>query len=351
MKKVVIIGGGFAGSAAAKVFERNKSFNVTLIDTKDYFEFTPSILRTIIYPDHLKQIQVKHKSYLKNTKTIIAQVIDADLKKIKIKKGNKLRYINYDYLLITSGSRYATPMKDASLVIAARSKELKQYHKKLQESSKILIIGGGLVGVEIAGEIIDKYPKKKITIITSGPTLIPRQSKKAINYITNHLLKKGADIIYGKRIKEKRGDFFIIDEDTKIKSDLAFFCTGIHPNCGFLTNKLKFNLTKHHKVKVSSSLQFLSSKRIFAAGDIIDINEESLAQTAEIQGKIAAYNIIAQEKDETLKNYKLIKRPIAISLGKFNGVLDYNNLTFTGILPAILKYLIEKWFIFRLKYL
>ena len=62
MKKVVVIGGGFAGAYIARHLE--KDFDVTLIDTKDYFEFTPGILRTIVFPKHMKRIQVLHTHYL-----------------------------------------------------------------------------------------------------------------------------------------------------------------------------------------------------------------------------------------------------------------------------------------------
>ena len=68
MRKLIIIGGGFAGAKIAKTLE-NK-FDVTLIDSKDYFEFTPSILRAIIDTKHLKKIQILHKDYLKKSKII-----------------------------------------------------------------------------------------------------------------------------------------------------------------------------------------------------------------------------------------------------------------------------------------
>ena len=67
-KNLVIIGGGFAGSFVAKKLE-NK-FNTVLIDNKDYFEFTPSILRSIVIPRHLKKIQILHRHYLKKSKII-----------------------------------------------------------------------------------------------------------------------------------------------------------------------------------------------------------------------------------------------------------------------------------------
>jgi len=72
MKKVVIIGGGFAGATAAQGLE--KKFEVILIDNKDYFEFTPSVLRTIVEPDHIKKVQVLHRHYLKCAKIIKGRV-------------------------------------------------------------------------------------------------------------------------------------------------------------------------------------------------------------------------------------------------------------------------------------
>ena len=72
MEKVVIIGGGFTGAKCAKRLEND--FSVTLIDTKDYYEFTPGILRTIINPNHTRHIQILHKDYLKKTNIIVNEV-------------------------------------------------------------------------------------------------------------------------------------------------------------------------------------------------------------------------------------------------------------------------------------
>ena len=66
MVKVCILGGGFAGSYIASKLENH--FDVTLIDSKDYFEFTPGILRTVVKPTHSKKLQVLHKGYLKKAK-------------------------------------------------------------------------------------------------------------------------------------------------------------------------------------------------------------------------------------------------------------------------------------------
>jgi NADH dehydrogenase FAD-containing subunit len=54
MKQVIIIGGGFAGSTAARLLQ--KDFSVTLIDQKYYFEYTPGVLRIIQEQNHPRNL-------------------------------------------------------------------------------------------------------------------------------------------------------------------------------------------------------------------------------------------------------------------------------------------------------
>ena len=69
---IVIIGGGFCGSLCARKLE--KKFNVTLIDTTEYFEFTPSVPNALCDSTYGDKIQVLHKNYLKYAKVIISKV-------------------------------------------------------------------------------------------------------------------------------------------------------------------------------------------------------------------------------------------------------------------------------------
>ena len=176
MKKIVIIGGGFVGSYCAKVLEND--FDTTLIDTNDYFEFTPSVLRVIVEPKNLKNIHVMHKDYLSKTKIIVGIVKEVN-KKYVVVNGKK---INFDYLIICSGSRYEIPIKEQNVLIPTRIETLKKSSNKLKKAKNIVIIGGGIVGVELAAEIIEKFPKKKVTIIEYQKSLIYRNCKKSRVY-------------------------------------------------------------------------------------------------------------------------------------------------------------------------
>src|SRR3989344_6296972 len=135
MKKIVIIGGGFAGSNCAIKLEKN--FDVTVIDTKDYFEFTPGVLRTIVEPEHISKIQVMHDHYLKRAKLIVGHVTEISDKYVLIKK----RKIIFDYLIIASGSSYNSPFKEKNVIHSIRARNLRNYYEQVCKAKSILIIG------------------------------------------------------------------------------------------------------------------------------------------------------------------------------------------------------------------
>lgn len=355
MKKIIVIGGGFAGALTAKKLEKKKDFKVTLIDTKNYFEFTPGILRTIVSPSHIKKIQILHNHYLHRSKIITDKVIEISEKYVKLKSGKK---IEFDYLVIASGSKYELPIKEQDLIISTRASHLRDCYEKLCKAKSILIIGGGLVGVELAGEILDHYKKenKKITIVHSAPEIIPRNNKKTIIYADNFLQKKGVEIIKGERVvkSENNGRNFITDKNRVLKQDMAFLCTGIKPNFEFLKKNFSKALNEKNQVKVNSFLQVKKQgrtcKNIFAAGDITDLKEEKTSQNSENQALIVSKNICAIENKKPLYKYHSNSHGMVISLGKKNGIFTYKKLMFGGFIPAMMKGFIEWKTMLRYKY-
>ncbi|MDP4039613.1 MAG: FAD-dependent oxidoreductase [Candidatus Pacearchaeota archaeon] len=327
-KRVVVVGGGFAGSTVARKLE--KYFEVILIDTKNYFEFTPGILRTLVEPSHIKKIQVLHSHYLKHSEIITGKVSEISKNMVLIGK----RKINFDYLIISSGSKYELPIKEQEVIIATRAEHLRSYSRRLEKSENILIIGGGLVGIELASEITTHYPIKKITLIQGDKELIPRNNRKTGEYAFKFLRKRNINIIFNKFIHN-------LDYEKK-EYDLIFLCTGIKPNFEFMKKNFSKNLNENNQIKVNDFLQVEGFKNIFAAGDISDIKDEKTAQNAEKQACLAAKNICALEKGKELEKYKTKKRIIVISLGKYNGILEFGNFVFSGIIPGLLKTIIER---------
>src|SRR3989344_2372833 len=293
MKQLVIIGGGFAGSLAAKKLE--KHFDTVFIDTKDYFEFTPSVLRTIVEPEHAKKIQVLHSHYLHKAHLIRDEVTTITDKEVKTKKQS----YPYDYL----------------------------------------VIGGGLVGIELAAEIACKFPKKEIILVHASSELIERNPQKARNYAKRLLEDKGVNIIFNERVAVRDGIYKT--KKYSFKPDIAFLCVGIMPNYEHLAPHCSISLDEKNSLCVNKYLQVQNHKNVFAAGDITNIKEEKTAQSAEKQAEVVVKNICRLDKGRELKEYQTAQKPMVISLGKWNGILVYNNFILTGIIPGLMKSIIE----------
>ncbi|PIN89465.1 hypothetical protein COU60_03655 [Candidatus Pacearchaeota archaeon CG10_big_fil_rev_8_21_14_0_10_34_76] len=335
MKRLVIIGGGFTGSLVAKALENR--FQTTLIDTKDFFEFTPGILRLAIEPEHIKKLQNPHRDYLEKTKIIIDEVKYISKNSILLKN----KKIPFDYLVIATGSKYISPIKDKEIIKTYTSKDILDNLNKIKKAKSIAIIGGGLVGVELAAELSTKHKNKKITIIHSRETLIERNYHKSIKKADSFLKRHDVKIIFNERAKSKRGNIIITERGTKIPADLFFFCTGITPNSEFMKPSFSQAISEKGGIKVNQFLQVENQKNIFAGGDVTSIIEEKTAQSSERHAKTIVQNIINLENKFPLIEYKSVKRPMLISLGKYDGILEYKSLVITGFPAAIAKSLVE----------
>ncbi len=331
-KKIVIIGGGFAGTTVAKKMENH--FDVTLVDSKNFFEFTPGILRTIVEPNHGRKVQAFHRDWLMNTTLLVGCVEKIRPSFIVFQK----KKIPFDYLVICTGSRYSTPIKSENVSSTNRASDLASYHKKLERAKKVVLVGGGIVGVELAAEIICKYPQKSVTLIHSQETLMQRNHKRTGICAEKFLEERGVKFYFGKRgiVKEKE----VLVGNLSFPSDLTFVCTGITPNSEVLHNYPKL-LDKRKCIVVNNFLQVKSFKNIFSAGDVNSFREEKTAQNAEKQAEVVVRNIRGLEGKEPLKEYMTKLSPFVISLGKFRGIFEYKGCVFDGVIPSFLKRFIE----------
>jgi len=274
---------------------------------------------------------------------------DLRLKKISKKYVFlKNKKIKYDYLVLASGSSYSLPIKELNVSLPSRLGHLKKNEKKLKNSKDVIIIGGGIVGVELASEIATCNKKRKISIYTSGNILMPRNNIKTSKLVKKFLEKKMVSIFFNSKIKVNKSGIF--KNNRKIKSDIVFLATGVKNNIDFIPKEMNI-INKNMEVIVDKNLRVVGYNNIFAGGDIINTKEEKLAQNAEAHGKIIARNIILIESKNKLKKYMAKKRMILISLGKSKGIVEYKNMSFMGIVPLIMKNIIEKIHLKKMSFL
>ena len=224
-------------------------------------------------------------------------------------------------------------------------------HNKLEKARNVIIVGGGLVGVELAGEICTHYKDKIVFLVEGNKHLISRQNPKTIRYIERFLEDRKVKLLLEHRINNFKKRIYYTNKGEEIKADIIFICVGIRPNFEFMQNNFSKALNEKGQIIVDECLRVRGEKRIFSAGDVTAIEEEKTAQNAEKHAKIIVRNIIAIERGEDLIEYRPKKRFMVISLGKYDGVLEYRNFVLRGKIPAFLKWAIEKRVMLRYRIL
>ena len=192
-----------------------------------------------------------------------------------------------------------------------------------------------------------------ITVIHSRERLLNRSTKYASNYALNFLKKNNIKVV----LNEKLGfDQFQADNEEEIilkvsngqliRTGLVFVCTGMWPNSSFLENaktteKEKKLMSEDHFVEANSFLQSSLAPNVFVCGDICNIREEKLAQSAQNGASVVISNLMRVESKKALARYGPSDLPIVISLGKIDAIFTWKNITLTGFIPALIKEAIQ----------
>jgi len=346
--KVIIIGGGFSGTNIAKKLDAHKELNITLFDHKDYFEYVPSIHKLMFKPEYFNKISIPYKKILKNTKIITEHVVSVSKKSVKTKK----KEYPFDILVITTGIDYPIFLENKKNVYVLKtSEDGKKISKALKKAKTVLITGGGLIGVEVAGEFVEKAPNKKIIVVHSHDLLLERNPPKASKYALEFLKKRGAKIIFGEKVVKQEKGRFITNKGRKIKADMTIWCAGIKCNPDFMKGFPKKCFTEKNALAVDKYLRLKDCKNIFVGGDINGVKEEKTAHNAELHAYNIAENILKTIKKQKLAEYKSSSGPLVISLGDLSAILTYKGHVLNGLIPGLLKWIIEYYVMFYTRYL
>lgn len=96
MYTLVILGAGFCGSLIAKAFDRRKDVDITLLDKKSYFKYTPSIHKVLFDKNYLQKINVPYSTFLKRTRVVTDSLLMVTPQLVETKNEKMF----FDYLVI-----------------------------------------------------------------------------------------------------------------------------------------------------------------------------------------------------------------------------------------------------------
>jgi len=278
--KVVVAGGGFAGSLVARKLQN--LCDVTLIDTKEYFEFIPSFPVVSAIPSYGNKIRSMHTSYLKHTKVVVDEqgITSVDKKTVTLGNGKQ---IPYDYLCLCTGSYYDLKKIDQPkqhIVNIKSLQDIMNAYPILHDAKYVVIAGGGSAGVEFACEIGVRFPEKEVTIVEKHAVPMHRFSSAAKHI--NSFLKRTAnikmminsvvtvyenDVVTIKTINEES----TLPTFTTCRADIVYGAFGAAPVTHYMKHSFKETLTDSGEIKVNRFFRVYGQKNIFALGDIAAI--------------------------------------------------------------------------------
>ena len=136
------------------------------------------------------------------------------------------------------GSSYSSNIKVANPSVEYRCRQLQAEVAVMRSTDTVLIIGGGLVGVEVAANVAETTMKgKRVILIQSGPYLLPRV-RHAHDKVVPYLQKLGVEVRCNERVVEfdDLARVYVTDQGNRFVAGKAYRCTGAVPNTQALSD-------------------------------------------------------------------------------------------------------------------
>lgn len=400
--RVVIVGAGFAGMRLVRLL--GNEVRVTLIDSKDYFEYVPGILDAFAAsPSQAARPLWQHASLQAGLPSGVAfvqgRVSRVDEQSLVVAsaagaegpEGAEPREhtMPFDHLVLCMGSQYLHGHQrqsfvagDAQIDATRRALDLGAQAAAVRVARRVLVIGGGLVGVELAAEIAHAHPGKEVVLAHNGPSLLHRLGLPASchAYAMTWFKQHGVRVLLNARMAVEAASAssasspsspaspkdttqtFRSECGTHKLADVGavFWCTGAQPRTGLVRESPALGekcLTSSGFVRVDQTMRVTGTSNVWALGDIADHPYEKQGYMAELTAEVAAANITQsiitsspESPQSGSKHGAEMRFPgdlfwprttpptiLAISLGPSDGLLIFDGLVIRGRLARFAK--------------
>ncbi len=343
--KIVIIGGGFCGSILAKKLGREERFDTVLIDRKDEYQYYPALPELLSDPSISGKISLRYDSFLTGVEFIRREVKRITPEAVVTDKGR----ISYDRCVLCFGAEYPVRLDNKNNVYTVDDIEnTLKTRKALHDSDHVLIIGGGLIGVEVAAEIADQL-EKRITLVHPHQRLLERTPMEASEHAERFLHSRGVEIIFNDKVVENR-DLFLTDKGNKIDADMAVWAGGLGFHRELLSGFDHDIFSEPWGLDVNSDLKLKHHEDIYVGGDITSLNEEKTGHNADVHGKFIFKDLIREMEGKGTLKYSTQKAPMIIGLGRKDGIVVFEGKILTGRPAATVKKMVEIGALRRLRF-
>ncbi|MCC6423835.1 MAG: NAD(P)/FAD-dependent oxidoreductase [Phycisphaerales bacterium] len=381
--RVVIVGGGFAGVYTALWLERiwmgDRRIEVTLISRNNYYLMTPLLFEAssgVLEPRHAVN---PIRPLLRHTRFIEAEVEAIDLERQIVAtrpESDEQLNISFDHIVLAlggitnrsfiRGSEKALTFKTMGDAIFLRNHAIQLFERAEVEQDPsrktalltFIIVGAGLVGVELMGEMTEflhnvrksypsvTYKELKFELIDSGPRIMQELDEDLAQYAANVLRRRGVNIRLNTRVGSIEGDRLQLEDGQLLTSETIIVATGVAPSP--LVAALPIEKDKRGRAVVEPTLRSRQHPNLWALGDCSTVPDPQgkpyppLAQHALRQAKVLAGNITSALRGGPLKPFDYKSLGTLAALGHYQGVGRVMGLKIRGVLA---------WWVWRSYYL
>ena len=370
--RVVIIGGGFGGLAAAQTLKR-ANVDITLIDRTNHFIFQPLLYQVATAALAPSDITAPIRWVLrsqKNTEVLMAEAREIDIERRVVRVDDNRGELPYDYLILAPGSRhsyfghdewepYAPGLKaieDASeirrrFLLAYEFAEKSEDLKELEEYLTFVIVGGGPTGVELSGAIpfiakktlVSEFRRvdtrrTRVVLVEAGPRILPSFPEDLAQHAARDLADLGVEVRVNSFVTKVERDGVWVGGE-RIRARTAFWAAG--NKASPLGKFLGAPLDAAGRVKVDDDLSVPGHPEIFAIGDLATFQQEGrpvpwVAPAAIQQGASAAKSIIRDTRRQPRKTFHYFNKGDLATIGRSRAIADFGRVRFTGRLAWFL---------------
>lgn len=377
MKRIVILGSGFAGTYVTRYLDRafrhDSDVEIMLLSRNNYMVFTPLLAEVAGNVVEERHAVPPLRIFLKKARFRQAEVLSVDIagRTVEVQyPEERTAFVPFDYLVIALGSatKYNAPgadinsfdLKSLEDAIRLRNHVLLMLEEAdhtedpalRQEMLTFVAAGGGYAGLEGIGQLIDFvtkalrfYPSLKredlrFVLASRGKHLLENIDDQLGKYIVEKLSARGVDVRLGVKVTAVTDHDAVLEPGGSVPTRTVLWATGIAVSP--IVAEIDLPKTEHGAIKVLSTLQVEGHDQIFALGDCAAVPNGNgtyapTAQNATREARTAADNIVALIRGGIQKPFHFVPMGSLASIGHYQAVARVFNFSFSGF-PAWLAW-------------
>lgn len=357
-KRIVVIGGGFAGMNFIQKLPRNK-YQIVLFDKHNYHTFAPLLYQVAMAgleaPSVVRPLRrLFHRQRNIHIRMLKVLRVDPEAKKVY----TLVDELRYDYLVIATGTtpnffgneqikKHAFPLTTLPNAVDIRTRVLQNLERAslssdVEEQRRLLhfvLVGGGPTGVELSGALAElkrhtlpaDYPdmnvnQMRVTLVEGAGQILPPMSAKSGNKAQQSLENLGVDIKLNTLVTDYDGRTVQLNNGETLESELVIWAAGVK---GSLLDGFPEESIHRSKFKVDAYNRVEGTEGIFAIGDVTYFPTEAypkglpgVAQVGIQQGQHLAKNMHRIEAGKELKPFEYLDKGTLATIGRNRAVGD-----------------------------